>query len=99
MYCHGIFLKIYIKNTFFDRRKKNFSMLIWVNDINIICSCLHDIAKRSEFCSVFEDNFQSLKISNIVFILAQLLCFFSRYPEIFSFVFLDVIYVVNAIEF
>ena len=74
-------------------------MFFGVDDIDIICSCLHDIFECSKFRSVLQYHIHSQKVRNIVLILSEFLSFFSRDPETASFVFLDIVDIVDAVKF
>ena len=62
MYSHCTAFQIYIQNTLFDRRKKDFSVFPGINDIDIIRSRLHHILKCSKLRSILQDYLHSQKV-------------------------------------
>ena len=91
--------EVSIKNTLLDRWKKNLRTFRVLYYIDIIGTSLHYIFQSSEFASIFEDYIHSDQVCNIILIIFQLLCFFSRNPEFSFLIHLYIINIVNSLEF
>ena len=99
MYSHNIFFNVHIQNTLVNGREKKFFALCILNHINIISTCFHYILQNSHRSPILCHNLHSDQICNIILIFFQILCFLSGDPQLFAFIFLYIINIINIFKF